>query len=90
MTQQSDLATMFLLTGEGLKISYYINEDQSSELDYQDAQGASPFRAINCISSQVRLAPSSLLLSRRVRMPEQRRLPWCYQRSSSEGRQNSP
>jgi hypothetical protein len=32
MTQQSDLATMFLLTGEGVKISYYINEDNSSEL----------------------------------------------------------
>ncbi len=38
MTQQSDLATMFLLAGEDLKISYYINEDNSSELDYQDAQ----------------------------------------------------
>jgi hypothetical protein len=32
MTQQSDLATMFLLTGEGVKISYSINEDNSSEL----------------------------------------------------------
>lgn len=45
MTQQSDLATMFLLTGEGLKISYYINEDNSSELDYQDAQGSQTFQS---------------------------------------------
>ena len=45
MTQQSDLATMFLLTGEGLKISYYINEDHSSELDYQDAQGSQTFQS---------------------------------------------
>ena len=45
MTQQSDLATMFLLTGEGLKISYYINEDNSSELDYEDAQGSYTFQS---------------------------------------------
>jgi hypothetical protein len=45
MTQQSDLATMFLLTGEGLKISYYINEDNSSELDYQDGQGSLTFQS---------------------------------------------
>lgn len=45
MTQQSDLATMFLLTGEGLKISYYINEDNSSELDYQDAQASQTFQS---------------------------------------------
>ena len=45
MTQQSDLATMFLLTGEGLKISYYINEDNSSELDYQDAQASLTFQS---------------------------------------------
>ena len=45
MTQQSDLATMFLLTGEGVKISYYINEDTSSELDYQDAQGSLTFQS---------------------------------------------
>jgi hypothetical protein len=31
---------MFLLSGEDLKISYYINEDHSSELDYQDGQGS--------------------------------------------------
>src|SRR5260370_9128551 len=43
MKQQSDLATMFLLSGEGVKISYYINEDNSSELDYQDAQGSLTF-----------------------------------------------
>ena len=34
---------MFLLTGQNLKISYYINEDNSSELDYQDAQGSLTF-----------------------------------------------
>lgn len=43
MAQQKDLATMFLLTGQNLKISYYINEDNSSELDYQDAQGSLTF-----------------------------------------------
>ncbi len=45
MAQQSDLATMFLLAGEDLKISYYINEDHSSELDYQDAQGSLTFQS---------------------------------------------
>ncbi len=55
MTQQSDLATMFLLTGEGLKISYYINEDQSSELDYQDAQGSLTFP-----SDQLHIQPSAI------------------------------
>jgi hypothetical protein len=45
MTQQPDLATMFLLSGEDLKISYYINEDHSSELDYQDAQGSLTFQS---------------------------------------------
>jgi hypothetical protein len=45
MTQQSDLATMFLLAGEDVKISYYINEDKSSELDYQDAQGSLTFQS---------------------------------------------
>src|SRR5260221_14052669 len=45
MAQQSDLATMFLLAGEDLKISYYINEDNSSELDYQDAQGSLTFQS---------------------------------------------
>ncbi|HEU0002582.1 MAG TPA: hypothetical protein VFQ36_16870 [Ktedonobacteraceae bacterium] len=45
MTQQSDLATMFLLAGEDLKISYYINEDKSSELDYQDSQGSLTFQS---------------------------------------------
>ena len=45
MTQKSDLATMFLLSGEDLKISYYINEDHSSELDYQDAQGSLTFQS---------------------------------------------
>ena len=45
MTQKSDLATMFLLTGADLKISYYINEDHSSELDYQDAQGSLTFQS---------------------------------------------
>jgi hypothetical protein len=45
MAQQSDLATMFLLTGEELKISYYINEDNSSELDYQDSQGSLTFQS---------------------------------------------
>jgi hypothetical protein len=45
MAQQSDLATMFLLTGEDLKISYYINEDNSSELDYQDSQGSLTFQS---------------------------------------------
>ena len=45
MAQQSDLATMFLLTGEDLKISYYINEDHSSELDYQDAHGNLTFQS---------------------------------------------
>jgi len=45
MAQQSDLATMFLLSGEDLKISYYINEDKSSELDYQDKQGSLTFQS---------------------------------------------
>jgi hypothetical protein len=45
MPQQSDLATMFLLTGGDLKISYYINEDNSSELDYQDSQGSQTFQS---------------------------------------------
>ena len=45
MTQQSDLATMFLLAGEDVKISYYINEDSSSELDYQDSQGSLTFQS---------------------------------------------
>lgn len=45
MMQKNDLATMFLLTGEGLKISYYINEDNSSELDYQDGQGSLTFQS---------------------------------------------
>ena len=45
MPQQSDLATMFLLSGEDVKISYYINEDNSSELDYQDAQGSQTFQS---------------------------------------------
>ncbi len=45
MTQQSDLATMFLLTGEGVKVSYYINEDNSSELDYEDANGSLTFQS---------------------------------------------
>jgi hypothetical protein len=45
MTQQSDLATMFLLSGEDVKISYYINEDNSSELDYQDSQGSLTFQS---------------------------------------------
>jgi hypothetical protein len=45
MAQQSDLATMFLLSGEDLKISYYINEDNSSELDYQDSQGSLTFQS---------------------------------------------
>lgn len=45
MAQQSDLATMFLLAGEDVKISYYINEDTSSELDYQDAQGSLTFQS---------------------------------------------
>src|SRR5215469_11655071 len=45
MTQQSDLATMFLLSGEDVKVSYYINEDHSSELDYQDAQGSVTFQS---------------------------------------------
>lgn len=45
MTQQSDLATMFLLAGEDVKISYYINEDQSSELDYQDSQESLTFQS---------------------------------------------
>ena len=55
MEQQSDLATMFLLSGEGVKISYYINEDQSSELDYQDAQGSLTFP-----SDQLRIQPSAI------------------------------
>src|SRR5260370_33308362 len=45
MAQQSDLATMFLLTGENLKISYYINEDNSSELDYQDSHRSLTFQS---------------------------------------------
>jgi len=45
MAQQSDLATMFLLAGEDVKISYYINEDESSELDYQDSQGSQTFQS---------------------------------------------
>ena len=45
MAQQPDLATMFLLSGEDLKISYYINEDHSSELDYQDAQSNLTFQS---------------------------------------------
>ncbi|HZU66519.1 MAG TPA: hypothetical protein VFA09_04505 [Ktedonobacteraceae bacterium] len=45
MTQQSDRATMFLLAGEGVKISYYVNEDNSSELDYEDANGTLTFQS---------------------------------------------
>ena len=45
MAKQSDLATMFLLAGEDVKISYYINEDKSSELDYQDSQGSQTFQS---------------------------------------------
>ena len=45
MAQQSDLATMFLLTGEDVKISYYINEDHSCELDYQDSRGSLTFQS---------------------------------------------
>jgi hypothetical protein len=45
MAQQSDLATMFQLAGEDVKISYYINEDHSSELDYQDSQGSLTFQS---------------------------------------------
>jgi len=45
MTQKSDLATMFLLSGEEVKISYYVNEDNSSELDYQDGQGSLTFQS---------------------------------------------
>lgn len=45
MTQKDDLATMFLLSGEDLQISYYVNEDNSSELDYQDAQGSFTFQS---------------------------------------------
>lgn len=55
MAQQSDLATMFLLTGEDLKISYYINEDNSSQLDYQDAQGSYTFQ-----SKQLRIQQSAI------------------------------
>ena len=55
MKQQSDLATMFLLSGEGLKISYYINEDHSSELDYQDAQ-----ESLNFPSDQLHIQPSAI------------------------------
>ena len=55
MKQQSDLATMFLLSGEGVKISYYINEDHSSELDYQDAQGSLTFP-----SDQLHIQPSAI------------------------------
>jgi len=55
MEQQSDLATMFLLSGEGVKISYYINEDHSSELDYQDAQGSLTFP-----SDQLHIQPSAI------------------------------
>ena len=55
MEQQSDLATMFLLSGEGVKISYYINEDNSSELDYQDAQGSLTFP-----SDQLHIQPSAI------------------------------
>ena len=45
MAHQDDLATMFLLTGEDVKISYYVNEDNSSELDYQDSQGSLTFQS---------------------------------------------
>ena len=55
MTQKSDLATMFLLTGGDLKISYYINEDNSSELDYQDAQGSLTFP-----SDKLRIQPGAI------------------------------
>lgn len=55
MTQQNDLATMFLLAGEDLKISYYINEDNSSELDYQDAQESYTFQ-----SSQLHIQQSAI------------------------------
>ncbi len=43
MTQQNDLATMFILSGEDIKISYYINEDNSSSLDYQDTKQSLSF-----------------------------------------------
>src|SRR2546421_3414585 len=55
MTQQSDLATMFLLSGEDVKISYYINEDHSSELDYQDAHGSLAFQ-----SDHLQIQPSAI------------------------------
>ena len=55
MERQSDLATMFLLSGKGVKISYYINEDHSSELDYQDAQGS-----LNFPSDQLHIQPSAI------------------------------
>jgi hypothetical protein len=55
MEQQSDLATMFLLSGEGLKISYYINEDNSSELDYQDSQ-----RSLTVQSDQLHIQQSAI------------------------------
>src|SRR5260370_28833129 len=55
MEEQSDLATMFLLSGAGVDISYYINEDQSSEMDYQDAQGSLTFP-----SDQLRIQPSAI------------------------------
>ena len=43
---------MFLLSGEDLKISYYINEDHSSELDYQDAQGSLTFQSDHLLIQQ--------------------------------------
>jgi hypothetical protein len=55
MAQQNDLATMFLLTGEDVKISYYINEDISSELDYQDTQGSLTFQ-----SNQLQIQQSAI------------------------------
>ena len=55
MTQQSDLATMFILSGENIKVSYYINEDSSSELDYQDANTTQTFSA-----DQVRIQQSEI------------------------------
>lgn len=55
MTEQNDLATMFLLSGEDLKISYYVNEDNSSELDYQDAQESLTFQ-----SNQLQIQQSAI------------------------------
>lgn len=89
MTQQTDLATMFLLAGEGVKISYYINEDNSSELDYHDAKGSLTFQ-----SNQLHIQHSAIgtLITATLKSTADagaQHVPWCCLMSSLEDKQSS-